>query len=98
MGNMSWDYWEHAGKLQVPVTLKQKEDHTKEISVNRMVDYLGKKEQCKKGLSFTNRNREEYIFDNEDEYEMTAKARTPAPFPYSCGSSGTLTKQEEMWG
>jgi hypothetical protein len=43
-------------------------------SVIRRINSLGKKEQCKSGLSFKNRKGEEYVFDNEDEYDMIAKA------------------------
>jgi hypothetical protein len=50
-------------------------------SVIRMVDSLGKKEQCKNGPSFKNRKGEEYTFDNKDKYEMIAEARNLAPFP-----------------
>ena len=98
----------NAGKLQVPVTLDRKEGHAgqkkfAEIpitnSVIRRIDSLGKKEQCKNGLSFKNRKGEEYIFDNEDEYEMIVKTRTPAPFPdIAAEAPGILTKQEELLG
>ncbi len=50
-------------------------------SVIRKISSIGKKERCKSGLSFKNRKGEEYVFDNEDEYDMKAKARAPAPFP-----------------
>jgi hypothetical protein len=68
-------------------------------SVIRMVDSLGKKEQCKNGLSFKNRMGDEYTFDNEDEYEMIAKARIPAPFlVIAAEAPGILTEQEEVIG
>jgi hypothetical protein len=68
-------------------------------SVIRMVDSLGKKEQCMNGLSFKNRKGEEYTFDNKDKYEMIAEARILAPFPdIAAEAPGMLTKQEEMIG
>ncbi len=68
-------------------------------SVIRMVDSLGKKEQCKDGLSFKNRKGEEYTFDNKDEYEMIVEARILAPFPDIVAEApGILTEQEEMIG
>jgi hypothetical protein len=68
-------------------------------SVIRRIDSLGKKEQFKNGLSFKNRKGEEYIFDNEDEYEMIVKTRTPTPFPdIATEAPGILTKQEELLG
>jgi hypothetical protein len=64
-----------------------------------MVDRLGKKEQCKNGLSFKNRKGEEYTFDNEDEYEMLAESRIPVPFPdIAAEAHGILTEQEEIIG
>ncbi len=64
-------------------------------SVIRRVSSLGKKERCKSGLSFNNRNGEEKIFDNEDNYDMIAKARTPAPFPdVAAEAPGILIEQE----
>ncbi len=39
-------------------------------SVIRMIDNLGKEEQCKNGLSFKNKKGEEYAFDSKDKYEM----------------------------
>jgi hypothetical protein len=61
---------------------------------------MGKKEQCKNRLSFKNRKGEEYIFDNEGEYEMTAdKVRDLAPFPeIAAETPGMLTKHKEMMG
>ena len=68
-------------------------------SVIRMIDILGKQEQCKNGLSFKNRKGEEYTIDNKDQYEMIVKARIPAPFPdIAVKALGILTKQEEMMG
>ncbi len=68
-------------------------------SVIRRINSLGKKEQCKSGLSFKNRKGEEYVFDNEDEYDMTAEARTLAAFPdVAAEVPGILTKQEELMG
>ncbi len=65
----------------------------------RRINSLGKKDQSKSGLSFKNRKGEEYIFDNEDEYDMIAKVRTPAPFPdVAADAPGILTKQEELMG
>jgi hypothetical protein len=68
-------------------------------SVIKMIDSLGKKERCKNGLSFKNRKGEEYTFDNEDEYEMIAEEKNPAPFPdIAAEAPGILTEQEEMMG
>ena len=68
-------------------------------SVIKMIDSLGKKERCKNGLSFKNRKGEEYTFDNEDEYEMIAEEKIPAPFPdIAAEVPGILTEQEEMMG
>ena len=51
----------------------------------------------KKGLSFKNRKGEEYIFNNEDEYEMIATTKILAPFPdIAAEASGILTEQEEI--
>ena len=67
--------------------------------VIRRINSLGKKEQCKNGLSFKNRKGEEYNFDNKEEYEMITKARTPAPFPdVAVEAPRILTKQEELMG
>ena len=66
-------------------------------SVIKMVNSLGKKERCKNGLSFKNRKGEEYIFDNEDEYEMIAEMKIPVPFPdIAAEAPGILTDQEEI--
>jgi hypothetical protein len=68
-------------------------------SVIRRINSLGKKERCKNGLSFKNRKGEEYVFDNEDEYDMIVKARTLAAFPdVAVEVPGILTKQEELMG
>ena len=68
-------------------------------SVIKMVDSLGKKERCKNGLSVKNKKGEEYTFDNEDEYEMIAEAKIPAPFPdIAAEAPGILTEQEEIMG
>ena len=68
-------------------------------SVIKMVDSLGKKERCKNGLSFKNRKGEEYTFNNEDKYEMTAEAKILAPFPdIGAEASGILTEREEITG
>jgi hypothetical protein len=68
-------------------------------SVIRRINSLGKKERCKSGLSFKDRKGEEYVFDNEDKYDMIAKARTPAAFPdVAAEVSEILTKQEELMG
>jgi hypothetical protein len=68
-------------------------------SVIKMVDSLGKKERCKNGLSFKNRKGEEYTFDNEDECEMIAKEKIPAPFPdIATEAPGILTEREEITG
>ncbi len=63
-----------------------------------MVDYLGKKEQCKKGLSFKNRNGEEYIFDNEENMKWQPKQELQHHSHIAAEAPDTLTKQEEMWG
>jgi len=50
-------------------------------------------------LSFKNRKGEEYIFDNEDKYEMIAETKIPAPFPdIAAEAPGILTEQEEIMG
>ncbi len=68
-------------------------------SVIRRINSLGQKERCKSGLSFKDRKGEEYVFDNEDEYDMIAKARTPAAFPdVAAEVPGIPTKQEELMG
>ena len=68
-------------------------------SVIKMVDSLGKKERCKNGLSFKNRKGEEYTFDNEDECEMIAKEKIPAPFPdIATEAPEILTEREEITG
>ena len=68
-------------------------------NVIKMVDSLGKKERCKNELSFKNRKGEEYIFDNEDKYEMIAETKIPAPFPdIAAEAPGILTEQEEIMG
>jgi hypothetical protein len=68
-------------------------------SVIKMVDSLGKKERYKNGLSFKNRKGEEYTFDNEDECEMIAKEKIPAPFPdIATEAPGILTEREEITG
>jgi hypothetical protein len=62
--------------------------------VIKRIENMSKKERCKNRLSFTNRKGEEYIFDNEDGYEMTAnKVRDPALFPeIAVETPGMLTK------
>jgi hypothetical protein len=68
-------------------------------SVIRRINSLGKKELCKSGLSFKNRKGEEYVFDNEDEYDMIAEVRTPVTFlDVAAEVPGILTKQEELMG
>ena len=68
-------------------------------NVIRRINSLGKKEHCKSGLSFKNRKGEEYVFDNEDEYDMIAEARAPEPFPdVAAEAAGILTKQKELMG
>jgi hypothetical protein len=45
------------------------------------------------------RKGEEYVFDNEDKYDLIAEARTLAPFPdVAAEAPGILTEQEEMMG
>jgi hypothetical protein len=106
MENMSWAQREHAGELQVPITLDMKEDDSKKVyrkpltdSITGMIENRDSKERGQKGQSFKNRKKEEYIFDNEDEYEITTNASAPAPFPdIAAKVPGILTKWEEMMG
>ena len=49
------------------------------------------------GLSFKNSKGKEYTFDNEDEYEMIAEAKIPAPFPdIAAEAPGILTIDFEI--
>jgi hypothetical protein len=108
MGNLSWAYGEHARKLQVPiahnhnrkkVTRRKFTEMPMTNSVIRRINSLGQKERCKSGLSFKDRKGEEYVFDNEVEYDMIAEARTPVAFPdVAAEVPGILTKQEELMG
>ncbi len=52
-----------------------------------------------KGVSSRKFIHQEYIFDNENEYDMIAEARTPVPFlDVAAEAPGILTKQEELMG
>jgi hypothetical protein len=68
-------------------------------SVIRRINSLGQKERCKSGISFKDWKGKEYVFDNEDEYDMIAEARTPAAFlNVAVEVPGILTEQEELMG
>ncbi len=94
-GNMqrSYKFWSlSTGKK---VTRRKFTEMPMTDSVIRRIDSLGKKEQCKNGLSFRNRKGEEYTFDTEDEYEMIAKVRILVPFlDIAAEAPGILTKQK----
>jgi hypothetical protein len=98
-GNMQGSYKFLSLSTGKKVTRRKSTEMPMTNSVIRRIDSLGKKEWCKNGISFRNRKGEEYTFDNEDEYEMIAKARIPASFPdIGMEAPGILTKQEEMMG
>ncbi len=98
-GNMQGSYKFLSLSTRNKVTQRKFTEMPMTDSVIRMVDSLGKKEQCKNGVSFKNRKGEEYTFDNEDEYEMIAEAKILAPFPdIAAEAPGMLTKREEMIG
>ncbi len=50
-------------------------------SIIEQIKQMAAKDKLQKGLSFKNRRREEYEFDNEEEYEMVIEPSKPAPFP-----------------
>ena len=98
-GNMQGSYKFLSLSTGKKVTRRKFTEMPMTDGVIRMLDSFGKKEQCKNGLSLKNRKGDEYTFDNEDEYEMIAKARIPAPFPdIAAEALGILTKQEIMMG
>ena len=99
MGSMQGSYKFLSLATGKKITQRKFTEMPMTASVIRRINSLGKKERCKNGLSFKNRKGEEYIFDNEDEYEMIAKARTPSPFPdVAAEAPGILTKQKELTG
>ncbi len=60
---------------------------------------MAAKDKLQKGLSFKNRRREEYKFDNDEEYKMVIESSKPAPFPdIDTEALGVLTEQEEVFG
>ena len=55
----------------------------------------------KKGLSFKDRNGNEYEFNNDDEYEVVGDEGNmiPSPFPdVAAETPGVLTEREELFG
>ncbi len=80
-GNMQGSYKFLSLSTGKKVTQRKFTEMPMTDNVIKMVDTLGKKERCKNRLSFKNRKGEEYIFDNEDEYEMIAKTKNPGTFP-----------------
>ena len=98
-GNMQGSYKFLSLSTGKKVTRRKFTEMPMTDSVIKMIDSLGKKERCKNGLSFKNRKGEEYTFDNEDEYEMIAEEKIPAPFPdIAAEVPGILTEREEMMG
>jgi len=96
-GNMQGSYKFLSLSTRKKVTQRKFTEMPMTDSVIKMVDSLGKKERCKNGLSFKNRKGEEYIFNNEDEYEMIAETKIPALFPdIAAEAPGILTEQEEI--
>ncbi len=65
-GNMQGSYKFLSLSTGNKVTQREFTEMPMTDSVIKMVDNLGKKEQCKNGLSFKNRKGDEYTFDNED--------------------------------
>jgi hypothetical protein len=98
-GNMQGSYKFLSLSTGKKVTQRKFTEMPMTDSVIKMVDSLCKKERCKNGLSFKNRKGEEFTFNNEDEYEMIAEAKIPAPFPdIAAEAPGILTEQEEIMG
>jgi hypothetical protein len=50
-------------------------------SVIKQVERRGTKDKAQKGISFKNRKGEEYVFDNDEEYETMMEPDHPVPFP-----------------
>jgi hypothetical protein len=76
MGNMYGTDGKSTRELQVPITQHRKESNTKEKkftempitdSVIKKVEEMAVKDGAVNGISFKNRKRVEYVFDNEDE-------------------------------
>ncbi len=63
-GNMQGSYKFLSLTTGKKVTQKKFTEMPITDSVIKRIDSLGKKEQCKSGLSFKNRKGEEYVFDN----------------------------------
>jgi hypothetical protein len=98
-GNMQGSYKFLLLSTEKKVTQRKFTEMPMTDSIIRRINSLGKKGRCKNGLSFINRKGEVYIFDNEDEYEMTAEERTTAPFPdVAAEALGILTEQKELMG
>jgi hypothetical protein len=99
-GNMQGSYKFLSLSTGKKVTRRKFTEMPMTDSVIKMVDSLGKKKRCKNGLSFKNRKGEEYTFDNDDEYEMIAEVKIPAPFPdiAAAEAPGILTEREEIMG
>jgi hypothetical protein len=96
-GNMQGSYKFLSLSTGKKVTRRKFTEMPMTDSVINMVDSLGKKERCKNGLSFKNSKGKEYTFDNEDEYEMIAEAKIPAPFPdIAAEAPGILTMDFEI--
>ncbi len=94
-GNMQGSYKFLSLMTEKKVTRRKFAEMPMTDSVIRRINSLGNKS----GLLFKNRKGEEYVFDNEEEYDMIAEARAPAPFPEVAGEApGILTKQEELMG
>jgi len=68
-------------------------------AVIKQVEEMAVKDGAVKGISFKDRKRVEYKFDNDKEYEMLVEPDEPAPFPdIPAEVPGMLTKLEEEYG
>jgi hypothetical protein len=50
-------------------------------SVIKKVEEMAVKDGAVNGISFENRTGVEYVFDNEDEYEILMELDEPSPYP-----------------
>ncbi len=68
-------------------------------AVIKQVEEMAVKDGAVKGISFKDRKGVEYIFDNDEEYEMLVESDEPAPFPdIPAEAPGMLTELEEEYG